>query len=857
MATITATPARQDGELSPRQHAPASMEDAINSLGSMKDGLGPLGMDSLDLRADPDAQATITDFLDFTEYLPADMTRSLTLIGKLDQTYIDASNIVHNLTKSWGELPNTPADERPHPVQLRAEISKNLGHVMSSRTYAHAEAARMAENATRHYNRAKIIVAKLQTMLENYPTAEEQQKSPVLAAKTAQASRANKMGVRLDGRKGRSGRSVPRITVPGEVLPPYDLDFAAYGTDEESSSEDEDDEDDEDDDEATAAPSVLASQPRAKAVKNPKPPKTPKPPKGSVAAQGVSRPTQPVPPMSSLKPPPENAVVGSADAPWLQLTAWELARLRKRMKKNAQWSPSDTMIARELKALGRGPEAYNKAKQLAEEQGKPFEATIPASIPGADGVEHPPMGALSLDAALAAEDKQSNNRGLKLNVAKKLKKENLAKLAAELAEESARKMEQEVNALLFPTPQKQPEKPGPEPASSRNPRKYGGRKRKRDSVAEPEDEKPGSGGGGGGGPAPGPAETPLQKRTKTETPVPLPQQAPSLASASQESQLQPPPVPNPQSTSPIPIPVLAQEQLSVTSAQTLSNSPPASAATVTTIVPVKPPADLVVPPQSPKKSTTPILPPVRETRKSSQAVKKEQEQEQQQQQQQPQQQQQQQQLQLQQKEIMLPVVVAASGKPAGSSSRAGTPSALGSSRPSSREKAGSSEPPQSLASDRPRRTSTARNTPAPEQRQHGKPQRPKRPAPGVISRTISGGSSAVGKRKAPTKKKSTRVASLSHIRKCGGDAEGGEVEVDDEGNAIDPEEERYCLCNRVSFGTMIQCENVENCKHEWFHLECVDMDILPARTTKWYCPACRKLLNIGEKGEVSARGVRA
>ena len=135
MAAPTVTAARQDGELSPRQHAPASMEDTIHSLGSMKNGLGPLGMESLDLRADPDAQATITDFLDFTEYLPADMTRSLTLIGKLDQTYIDASNNVHNLTKRWGELPNTPADERPQPVQLRAEISKNLGQVISSRTY--------------------------------------------------------------------------------------------------------------------------------------------------------------------------------------------------------------------------------------------------------------------------------------------------------------------------------------------------------------------------------------------------------------------------------------------------------------------------------------------------------------------------------------------------------------------------------------------------------------------------------------------------------------------------------------------------------------------------------------------------
>ena len=112
-------------------------------------------------------------------------------------------------------------------------------------------------------------------------------------------------------------------------------------------------------------------------------------------------------------------------------------------------------------------------------------------------------------------------------------------------------------------------------------------------------------------------------------------------------------------------------------------------------------------------------------------------------------------------------------------------------------------------------------------------------------------------------------------------------DVDDEGNPIDPNEPRYCLCNRVSFGTMIQCDNVDvrrtsrltttttttttrshpnkantpltqhqNCKQEWFHLECVGRDNIPARTTKWYCPDCRKLLKIGEKGEVSARGVR-
>jgi PHD-finger len=44
------------------------------------------------------------------------------------------------------------------------------------------------------------------------------------------------------------------------------------------------------------------------------------------------------------------------------------------------------------------------------------------------------------------------------------------------------------------------------------------------------------------------------------------------------------------------------------------------------------------------------------------------------------------------------------------------------------------------------------------------------------------------------------------------------------------------------------------CEKEWFHLECVGLNEIPPRTTKWYCPDCRITLGIGEKGEVNARG---
>eukprot|EP01100_Stratorugosa_tubuloviscum_P015719 TRINITY_DN927_c1_g1_i1.p1 TRINITY_DN927_c1_g1~~TRINITY_DN927_c1_g1_i1.p1 ORF type:complete len:305 (+),score=109.15 TRINITY_DN927_c1_g1_i1:648-1562(+) len=55
---------------------------------------------------------------------------------------------------------------------------------------------------------------------------------------------------------------------------------------------------------------------------------------------------------------------------------------------------------------------------------------------------------------------------------------------------------------------------------------------------------------------------------------------------------------------------------------------------------------------------------------------------------------------------------------------------------------------------------------------------------------------------------------------------------------IDPNEPTYCICNRVSFGQMIECENTE-CKVDWFHFECVGLTDIPKG--KWLCPECRKL----------------
>lgn len=55
---------------------------------------------------------------------------------------------------------------------------------------------------------------------------------------------------------------------------------------------------------------------------------------------------------------------------------------------------------------------------------------------------------------------------------------------------------------------------------------------------------------------------------------------------------------------------------------------------------------------------------------------------------------------------------------------------------------------------------------------------------------------------------------------------------------VDPNEPTYCICNQVSWGEMIACDNPD-CKIEWFHFQCVGLKEHPKG--KWYCPSCTGL----------------
>ncbi|KAL8806830.1 MAG: hypothetical protein Q9182_001090 [Xanthomendoza sp. 2 TL-2023] len=413
---------------------------------------------------DPDAQATVTDFLDYTEYLPSDLQRSLTLIRKLDSSYHDSADQVHVLTKTYGSLPNVPSAERPKAQSLRQQISYHLDRAVNARESTYAEASRLYDAVDRHSSRLTSIIAKLNALPKppsRDPTPAPQARSPqATRGRTTMKGTEGTARLTLNGPRPLNNPATPaqpsrqrsrKVTVPGEVLPPPNPDSPPPITDSEWES---------------SPPSPLPmptsrvgassrSRPSVPVrIRPPNPPKQPKqkaprPPRvpGMVgtnvhsAVAGISTSNA----LSLLDPPPADAKPGSEHAPWMRLTDWEMAKLRKRMKKNAIWSPSETMIRRELADAGRGPENYRSAKANSEVTGEPFvdDENLASRSPG----QPLQPGEISAD-SLAFEETSLSNRGMKLNEAKKIKREALLKEQAAEAEQLAKlEMEQAAKRL--------------------------------------------------------------------------------------------------------------------------------------------------------------------------------------------------------------------------------------------------------------------------------------------------------------------------------------------------------------------------------------------------------------------------
>lgn len=57
------------------------------------------------------------------------------------------------------------------------------------------------------------------------------------------------------------------------------------------------------------------------------------------------------------------------------------------------------------------------------------------------------------------------------------------------------------------------------------------------------------------------------------------------------------------------------------------------------------------------------------------------------------------------------------------------------------------------------------------------------------------------------------------------------------GDAGAVDEMVYCVCQRVAYGPMVQCDD-DSCAISWFHYECVGLAAEPKGL--WYCSGCKK-----------------
>lgn len=381
----------------------------------------------------PDLQATVSDFSDYTEYFPSDLIRSLTLIGKLDQTYIDNAAKVHDLTTTYSLLPTLSADKRPDAAALRKQISSTLDHAIRSRSSAYAEATRVYEVAQRHRDRIISIKRKLQAQPQPPSRDPTPPPAPVQSPQNRRRTiieKTPRLTINVDGRHAATARPAAnarekqrnRRASTGAISP--GASTIEYGSSSDESMSD-------------IASSAL---PRMKPhkIKISKSGKNRIPKAARVRAPGVMGTNvhssvagiSTSNALAQLTPPPEGAKIGSKYKPWHKLTEYEMALLRKQMKKNAIWTPSETMIRRELAKHGRGLEHYLKAKAAAVDKGEEFLDEDPVDP------SKPVLGPGEVRFQVTSEkEQQLINRGMKLNEAKKEKRE---KQRAEQAELDAR-----------------------------------------------------------------------------------------------------------------------------------------------------------------------------------------------------------------------------------------------------------------------------------------------------------------------------------------------------------------------------------------------------------------------------------
>ncbi|XP_078493774.1 inhibitor of growth protein 1 [Ciona intestinalis] len=102
-------------------------------------------------------------------------------------------------------------------------------------------------------------------------------------------------------------------------------------------------------------------------------------------------------------------------------------------------------------------------------------------------------------------------------------------------------------------------------------------------------------------------------------------------------------------------------------------------------------------------------------------------------------------------------------------------------------------------------------------------------------------SSSNGSNKTINKGKKKKKSSRPQLERMSTRSPSPQVDV-----PIDPDEPTYCVCDQVSFGQMIGCDN-KKCPIEWFHFSCVGLTLKPKG--RWYCPDCLRDMKCKKKRE--------
>ena len=740
----------------------------------------------------PDAQTTVNDFLDYTEFYPSDLVRSLTLIGDLDATYADAVQQVHELTSLYCKLPQLSERERTDPALLRKQIAQQLQKAIDQREYAYTEAARLYEVTVRHCQRSSIIKRKLQAQPE--PPSRDPTPPPISPTVKRTYDRP-RLHLTFDAARNKHKKS--GVPLPRGRAPVYS----------DSSSDESDD---------GRRRVSLAERPRKAQTYKDRPQK-PRPRAPGVAGTNVHSSIAGISTsnaLAKLTPPPPDARPGSKWAPWMKLTEYEMAVLRKQMKKNAVWTPSLTMVNRELERKHRTRGDYEREKarceaagedlldeepetllQLAASQGVE-DAALTATANAADGLtapgEAPPARDESVDGADGRRSDRDTRRQQAMRAVRALED---ATKTIQNAADGLKELTFSAHAVSTPPASAQRKK-----STARLP----STKRKRDTTPPAESAaEPGKEAEAAEKDTPSQPPEPKRPRLQLIAPAPPPDPAPSTPGPASAENSVPkdastPAAPSPVAQTPLPLPDLSSSTTQVPLA-------PAGPST--------PKVDKITPREA-SRQATPVPPSPADPRSSSPVVPEP----------------------APEQGPPQPTVTATSTRPRreASAPKNSSPPPVEPSRPirsktPTLDRAPSSEPTIAL---RPR--SARSHVPTPKaQSEEPKPNENGRPIRDTRRHSIFSQSALTAppatrvssRRKPPPKGEVTSAENgqktVTNVKRSQGSKNNkrkpenqrpGHIEEE-----VDSDEERYCICDDVSYGQMISCDNNVCSRSQLYH----------------------------------------